>query len=419
MRCSRRNFIKKTVLLSLSALLPFRFSEASVLDVGKMVNLINFGCIDCRFDGFCVDCCPPDVAPRITYWLPHGFIETGSAFEIGKSASAFSYLRNFLNPLAKAIPVPTGSKTLGELRGDEVYMKLYPHFIGFPVQGLNKLMTTIGGISRGNASCICNLTDMFTFHSPLNVDNALDNLWSVVDKINSVKNKISDGKILSSLNQFQNKVSQIQNLYQSLLPEIPFLLSEMFFPIWIIDLLSPDAYTIAPLLNSIHKLTTNLSLPLGALACPYLTEKYGRYLQIPMGIDSSFVCVGHWGYGYPRTGIVKHSDPIIAGLLSIARFHHLFSKTIPILNIRFSYSNVKYQMYNPEKTGCFKAGYYSSDKSLQFLNPENFKKAIKNPSSFKNKLPNFNLPKSIFSLQTDRYRNVGVVVWKKHKKCCW
>ena len=79
-----------------------------------------------------------DINRHVSYGLngnsPHGFIETGSAFEIGKSASAFSYLRNFLNPLTKAIPVPTGSKTLGELRGDEVYMKLYLFHIYYQLQ---------------------------------------------------------------------------------------------------------------------------------------------------------------------------------------------------------------------------------------------------------------------------------------------
>ena len=378
---NRREFLKKALSAALALSFPFPAS-ANILDVAGMIKLIKLSCIKCSFDGFCVSL--TDVAPRISYWIPKGFIETGAAFEIGKSASVLSPLKTLLNPIKSLLNVPSGSKTLGELRADEVYEKLYPHYFGIPACGIRQLLTAIA--SARSPSCLCSIGSSFDFMNMINTDQISNALSNIYNQISTYK---GNSKISSYLKFFQSNIYSLQRTYNTLVPEIPFFLSELVYPIWIIDTMSIDAYTIAPLFNSIHRLITSISAPAGMLACPYLTEKYGRYLQLPAGIDPSFICVGWWGYGYPRTGIVKHSDPVIAGLLSIARFHHLFSKTIPVLNIPFSYSNIKYQMYNPQKTDCFKPGEKLS--SAYTYNPI--------------PLPN--------------RRNVGVVVWQKQRKCCW
>jgi len=46
-----------------------------------------------------------------------------------------------------------------------------------------------------------------------------------------------------------------------------------FSPLWLVDLLSVDNITAPAIANAIHTLITTVSPPLGALACPFLTQK--------------------------------------------------------------------------------------------------------------------------------------------------
>ncbi|MCI4436433.1 MAG: hypothetical protein JHC33_06445 [Ignisphaera sp.] len=136
--------------------------------------------------------------------------------------------------------------------------------------------------------------------------------------------------------------------------------------------------------------------------------------------------MGFWGYGYPRIGVVKHPDPIIAGLLSIARFHHLGSTTIPIIRPTYSTSDVKYQMYNPNMTNCFHPGWYG----VPALSPDDITKLISDPAGyFKSLIGDINTSSILDEIKSyglqgikaakPNYRNVGVVVWSKVRKCCW
>jgi hypothetical protein len=259
-------------------------------------------------------------------------------------------------------------------------------------------------------------------------------LKDFAQKMDEIKNKLTSsfgssvGSDLSSKIQGAvDKVNQIADKINSVLNNLPrFALAELIFPIWMIDTLSPDAYTIAPLFGAIRDAIAQKSLVAGAAACPYLTEYLGSKIQLPFGIDPSFICVGFWGYGYPRIGVVKHPDPIIAGLLSIARFHHLASTTIPIIRPTYSTSNVKYQMYNPNKTSCFQPGWYG----VPALSTEDITKLISDPVGYaKSLLGNINTSSVLDEVKSvgiqglkaskPNYRNVGVVVWGRVRKCCW
>jgi hypothetical protein len=88
------------------------------------------------------------------------------------------------------------------------------------------------------------------------------------------------------------------------------------------------------------------------------------------GIDPSFVCVGNWGHGYPRIGIVRSDNMIVAESLAGVRFLHLFSTDFPVFD--GSVYSIKLQLVKPTKTGCFKIG----DPALPFKVKGDKKRAV-------------------------------------------
>ena len=436
----RREFIKALTTALVAWHLDIKgkgitLSQAEA-DVINIFDLINWDCISCELDGFCFNP-PKPPAPAVKYWIPTGFMETGRRGEIGASSDALASVINLLKPIIDPIItfIPEGS-FVNEMHTSKTSsnMYLYPHYIGFPKSVEDVLASTFGTVASKNPTCLCAtlglLFDLFGF----NPMEQLSVFKDMAQKIDDVKNKLTSSlgssggsQVFSNIQGAVDKVNQIADKIKSVLDNLPrFALSELIFPIWMIDTLSPDAYTIAPLFGAIRDAITQKNLVAGAAACPYLTEYIGSKIQLPFGIDPSFICVGFWGYGYPRIGVVKHPDPIIAGLLSIARFHHLASTTIPIIRPAYSITSIKYQMYNPNKTGCFMPGYYG----VPALSQEEITKLISNPAGyFKSLIGEINTSsildqaKSIgiqgLKASKPNYRNVGVVVWAKVRKCCW
>jgi hypothetical protein len=408
-------------------------AEADVLGI---VDLINWNCISCELDGFCFHF-PKPPAPAVKYWIPTGFMETGKKGELGKSSDALAVVSEILKPIIDEITtfIPEGS-TVNEVHTSKVSsnMYLYPHYVGFPKTVEDVLASTFGTVASKNPTCLCATLGLLFNLFGFNPMEQLSVLKDIAQKIDEVKSKLTSSlgssggnQVFSNIQGAVDKLNQIADKINSVLDNLPrFALAELIFPIWMIDTLSPDAYTIAPVFGAIRDAIAQKSLVAGAAACPYLTEYLGSKIQLPFGIDPSFVCVGFWGYGYPRIGVVKHSDPIIAGLLSIARFHHLASTTIPVIRPTYSTSDVKYQMYNPNKTGCFAPGWYG----VPALSTDDITKLISDPARYaKSLLGNINTSsildeaKSIgvqgLKASKPNYRNVGVVVWGKVRKCCW
>jgi hypothetical protein len=436
----RREFIKVLTTSLIAWQLELKgkgitLSQAEA-DIFSILDLIKWDCISCELDGFCFNF-PKPPAPAVRYWIPTGFMETGKRGEIGKSSDALAIISELLKPIIDIIFgfIPEGT-IVNEAHTSKTssHMSLYPHYIGFPKKVEDVLASTFGTVASKNPTCLCAVLGILFELFGFNPIQQLGVFKDLAQKIDDVKNKLTSSfgsaggsEVFSKIQGALDKVNEIADKIKSVLDNLPrFALAEMVFPIWIIDTLSPDAYTIAPLFGAVRDAITQKSMVAGAGACPYLTEYLGSKIQLPFGIDPSFVCVGFWGYGYPRIGIVKHSDPIIAGLLSIARFHHLASTTIPIISPTYGNSSVKYQMYNPKMTNCFYPGWYG----VPALSPEDITKLLADPVNYlKSLIGDINTSSIIEEVKSagiqglktakPNYRNVGVVVWGRVRKCCW
>ena len=431
---SRRDFLKflgYSFLMSQMPYLPTVKTAQASINPLDWVDLINMDCVSCSVDlAGCVKFKISlkeaiKIAPKISYWVPEAFIESAKRFQFGKSLPLAALIDAVLSPFIDLLSpyVPTGTYGLNSFTDQNTYMKLYPHWFGFPPVVAEVIKTTIIALKTLNPVCVaCNLVDAVAKHIvPISqVRQQLQEQLKLIDQVN--------GELKSKIGGFQQKFQQIMTAFQNVNKVIPFFPSELFFFLWMLEPYNPDTHTVAPLFNSIIQAATKLNQPLGALICPTLTQKLGKHLDLPFGIEPSFICVGRWGFGYPRIGIVRHDDPVIAGLLSIARFHHLFTKTIPLIRPKFSFSDVKYQMYSPSKTGCFQIGYHASDPIAKALftaegATQNIMDILSNPVSALGEATSV-LKEGISDamkgvIAPHKLRTVGVVVWKKHNKCCW
>jgi hypothetical protein len=436
----RREFIKLLTTSLIAWQLELKgkgitLSQAEANTLG-LLDLINWDCISCELDGFCFNP-PKPPTPAVKYWVPAGFMETGRRGEIGRSSDALAVIGDLVKPVINDILnfIPEGS-FLNETHTGKTSsnMYLYPHYFGFPKSIEDTLASTFGTASSKNPTCLCATLGYIFNLFGFNPTQQLSVFRDIAQRLDDVKSRLisslgnsAGNQVFSNIQNTLDKVNQIADRIKSISNNLPnFALAELIYPVWIIDTLSPDAYTIAPLFTAIRDAITQKNMVAGAIACPYLTEYLGSKIQLPSGIDPSFICVGFWGYGYPRIGIVKHPDPILAGLLSIARFHHLASTTIPVIRPVYDNASIKYQMYNPNKTNCFYPGWYG----VPALSPEDITKLISDPARyFKDLFGNINTnsvldeAKSVgiqgLKASKPNYRNIGVVVWSKVKKCCW
>jgi hypothetical protein len=261
---------------------------------------------------------------KVRFWLPIGLMEvTPKACDFG----GFGLL-SALNPLKEicnSIPVAQGRGTQNWMFKQN-YMRNHVHIYTIPRPILEMIATAIK--AKFKLPCIS-----------IGIDDILS--------ISSVG--ISDH--LSALKDVKERLDKINSLLQGF---SPIFISELVSPIWLTDSLSPDARTIAPVINAAIASLMSASPAAGVLACPYLAQAIGGGIKTPV-IDPSFICVGHWGKGYPRIGVVRHDHPIIANALAGVRFWHLFSNTIPVISEKFSF-NHKLQIAYPAVSPCFHPG---------------------------------------------------------------
>ena len=452
-KLSRRDLLKTLSLLSLSItsepvynLILSEPAYAGGFDFNAIAGLIDVSCAFCNITGLCMRIHHGKLqfGPKIVYRLPYGFMETGAAFEFGASAPVFGGLSTVFASFARALLpfIPQGGKDIESYNGGQANMELYPHFLGFPLPLIPIIKTIIMKANIINPACVCNiLNDIIEAVLPASdiVKKVQQMLGPIANKVQSVLNNIashipnmpgfsSGGKAPNLL----QKIHSIYDKFEAAFKIFPLLPSELFFFIWILEEFSPDNYTIAPLLDSIIE-----DIPPLQAVCPWVLTKIPQsfWNKLPFGIDPTFVCVGHWGFGYPRIGIVRDDDPIVAGLLSIARFHHLFSRTIPVIYSEAAYytGETFYQLYNPPiSSGCFQPGYFYSDKIANMIAGQganisigHIVNDIEHPEQALNDLKNWAVSSGLNTLKqgalggAPNYRNVGVVLWEQKSKCCF
>lgn len=432
---SRRDFLALAgYSLFAGSMLPIKttgLNKAEAISINPLewIKLIDLSCISCDVEIIgCVDLTKGKVAPRITYWLPQAFVENTKALEFGAAIPVIGAISSLFQPLISALApfLPQGTYSIYAGTAHQNYMKLYPHWFGFPAVVRQALQTAIMALNTLNPICLaCEMLSEF-INMILPVAGVMSEIQSRIQPLLDKANQIKD---------FGGKLSEIQNALQKINDIFPFFPAEIFFFIWHLEQFSPDTRTIAPLFIGLHQMLTQINAPASAYICPHLTKYIGeKFVDLPFGVELSFLCVGRWGYGYPRIGITRHDDPVVASLLGIARFHHLFSKTIPFLTPAFSFSDIKYQLFSPQMSSCFYPGEYFSDPLGNTLVKaesvgSSLLEYIKNPTtaiqqgvntvkeSFASTINSVN-PASIME-KAIQQRKVGLVVWHRKSKCCW
>jgi hypothetical protein len=308
-------------VFSISPIFPAKNAYAGFLDY------VNFNCAAPRiYPRLCVRVHRGRVqfGVKARFWLPIGLMEVSPrACDFG----SFGLLSD-LNPLKEicnSIPVVQGRATQNWMFKQN-YMRNHVRIYTIPEPILKAIATTIK--AKHKLPCISiGVGDVLSLSSAGLSDymDALGDVKARMDKINSLLQGFS-----------------------------PVFISELVSPIWLTDSLSPDARTIAPAINAAIASLMSASPAAGVLACPYLAQAIGGGIKTPV-IDPSFICVGHWGKGYPRIGVVRHDNPIIANALAGVRFWHLFSRTIPVISEDFSFGH-RLQVAYPAISPCFHPG---------------------------------------------------------------
>jgi hypothetical protein len=289
----------------------------------------------------------------------------------------------------------------------------------------------------------------FIFNQLLNIPLISEGMkvyQQLMDKVKEVENKVKESvknalaPITNAVKEFIpstgsgsgsggsldfSKAQNVLNKLNELRQWVPVVITEPFSPLWLVDLMSVDNYTAAAIAKAIHTLINSFSPILGALACPYLTQELIKRNLLPKELtvkgvsvlDTEFICVGHWGHGYPRIGVVRHDDPYIARLLALARFHHLFSKTFPLIPVPLSMNpgEMKYQIWSPFETDCFGIGKWGVPTLDDIKDLTDTNKLVEKFESI-----GWNTVRSAMmrGVRELRWREMMVIVWKKEEKCC-
>ena len=412
--CTRRKFIKTT--LSIPFFLP-SLARGVVSEI-----LLPTDCFSCELS-ICFCGFPPHPAIKVKYWFPVGFLEANSDCEFMSSLVPIvgSFLQSPLKSICKALPFITEGMLVQNYPSGYIsheYMRVHARWYSIPKQ-LRRWIETIL-LTEKLCPCIglSTLNDVFNLpivEEGLNVYRSIEERLKSVEKalkrpLRNLEEKIKDYLPSGSFGKAEEVLREVQAL------DIPVWFTELVSPIWMIDILSPDNHLAQAIANTILNIIQAQNPVLGVLSCPYLTEQVGKYLPKSFLFDPEFLCVGHWGRGYPRVGVVRHDDPSIAQLLALARFHHLFSRTFPIIKPAFTLnpSKMKYQVYKPVKTECFRIGYWGIPDIYDLKDVSSTQSLVKRLkrigwSSFKHALTE--------AIERGR-RRMFVIVWYRESRCC-
>ena len=439
-RVTRRAFLGGLLSLPIASMLP-DVSPALELD------LLPMGCFSCSIS-ICFCKKPPRPAIKASYWFPVGFLEANKECEFLTSMVPIvgSLVQAPLQAICNAIPIvlPTVQvqNTPSGVIGQD-YMKYHARWYSLPKplqEWVVKVLLTIH-------LCPCIGLD-FIFNQLLNiplVSEGMKAYQQLMGKVKEVENKAKESvksalaPVVQKVKEFIpstgsgsgsgggldfSKAQDVLNKLNELRKWVPVVITEPFSPLWLIDLMSVDNITAPAIANAIHTLITSFSPILGAITCPYLTQELIKRNLLPRELlikgvsvlDTEFICVGHWGHGYPRIGVVRHDDPYIARLLALARFHHLFSKTFPLIPVPLSMNpdEMKYQIWSPYLSPCFGVGKYGVPTLNDIKDLTDTDKLVEKFTSI-----GWDTIKSVMMRGVrERERKMMVIVWKKESKCC-
>jgi len=400
-------------------------------EVFAETELLPTRCFSCSM-GICLCGSPPRPALKVSYWFPVGFLEANKECEFLTHMVPIvgSLVKTPLQEFCESVPLvlPTGQVKTGLSGVGQDYMRFHARWYSLPKplhSWVQKILLTTKGCPCIGLSSI--------FEKVLNVPVISEGLKVYQEVMNRVEEAERDAKdnvkrvvgpVIEKVKGFIpgrdfSKAQNVLDRVKELGKDLPLVITEPFSPLWLVDLLSVDNATAPVIANAIQTLITSSSPPLGALACPFLTQELIKRNLLPReirGLDLEFICVGYWGHGYPRIGVVRHDDPYIARLLALARFHHLFSKTFPIIPVPIDMDpdKMKYQIWFPFVSGCFGIGRYGVP-TLEDI------KDLTDTGQLVERFKSIGLD-SIRSVMMraveERERKMMVIVWKKEERCC-
>jgi hypothetical protein len=442
-RITRRAFLGGLLSLPIVSML---LEEVSALEL----NLLPMTCFSCSI-GICLCGVPPRPAIKATYWFPVGFLEANKecAFLSHMIPIVGSLVQAPLQAICNAIPIVLPTIQIQNVPSgitNQDYMKYHARWYSLP----KPLQEWVVQVLLTIYLCPC-IGLNFIFNQLLNIPLISEGLkvyQQLMGKVKEAENKVKESvksalaPVLQKVKEFIpskgsgsggggsdgsfdfSKAQDVLSKLNELEKWVPVVITEPFSPLWLIDLMSVDNATAPAIANAIHTLITSFSPILGAITCPYLTQELIKRNLLPKELtvkgvsvlDTEFICVGHWGHGYPRIGVVRHDDPYIARLLALARFHHLFSKTFPIIPVPIDMNpdSMKYQIWSPFETGCFGIGRWGVPDVGDIKDLTNTEQLVKKFEDI-----GWDTVKSaIMRGVREKDRNMMVIVWKKEEKCC-
>ncbi len=325
---------------------------------------------------------------KTTYWLPIGIMEvTSNPCDFSLGIFPFNEFSAPLSTLCKTLPyVSSSADQTSPLYQSYAHYQVHVYMIPrvfYPIIKQALMMSHFVpclDLSISDALSICTSCTNY-------LDKALAPVEALQGKVNAYTQAIKDKvnklvpdnlkKEISKLknsngNDDEDYADTVKKAYlqaMEIASVSPVFFSELVSPIWNVDVLSPDAYTIVPVINAAVEAGGIVTEGACDISSTVLRQKAAK-LNV-RGIDFSFICVGNWGHGYPRIGVVRHDNPHVSLALAGARFLHLFSTTIPILHL--DVHSIKLQYVYPRKSGCF----YIGDNSLPFtLKGDETKRAV-------------------------------------------
>ncbi len=399
-------------------------------------DLLPTRCFSCSM-GVCLCGKPPRPALKASYWFPVGFLEANRECEFLTSMVPIvgSIVQTPLQEFCRTVPIVlgTGQTKTGPTGVGQDYMRFHARWYSLPKplhEWVQKILLTV-------KLCPCiGLNSIFgrILNVPV-VSEGLKVYQNIMEKAAEAEKTATDsvkrvvGPVIEKVKGFIperdfSKAQSVLNKMNELGKDLPLVITEPFSPLWLVDLLSVDNATAPAIANAINTLITSFSPPLGALACPFLTQELIKRNLLPRELtakgvsvlDLEFVCVEYWGKGYPRIGVVRHDDPYIARLLALARFHHLFSKTFPIIPVPISMDpdKMKYQIWSPFVSDCFGIGRYGVPTLEEIKDLTNTDQLVERFKSI-----GWDSIKSVMKRAVDeKDRNMMVIVWKKEERCC-
>jgi hypothetical protein len=417
----------------------------SVLPKGVYAEteLLPTRCFSCSI-GICLCKRPPRPALKVSYWFPVGFLEANRECEFLTSMVPIvgSLVETPLRTFCQSVPIVlgTGRVKTGPGGVGQDYMRFHARWYSLPKplhSWVEKVLLTVKLCPCiGLNTIFGQILNVPVISEGLKVYQEIMNKVAEVEKTAKENVKKVVGPVIDKVKSFipagsggsadfskaQNVLSRIDEFRRW----IPLVITEPFSPLWLVDLLSVDNRTAPAIANAINTLITTASPPLGSLACPFLTQELIKRNLLPRELvvkgksvlDLDFICVGYWGYGYPRIGVVRHDDPYIAMLLALARFHHLFSRTFPIIPVPIDMNpdKMKYQIWSPFVSDCFGIGRWGVPTLDDIKDLTDTEKLIE-----KFRAIGWETIKSVMMRtvkEGEEGRKMMVIVWRKEERCC-